>query len=95
MADTVYRNGRPSADDMDSLSSLKKQTAAAGNKYILIEHADDFAQLTDGNWIVQKPWLFGKDIRVFVIGKKVEAAVLRVPFQFQGKLYVRWIGFAI
>ena len=56
---------------------LKKHVAAAGNKYILIEHADDLAELNDGNWIVQKPGLFGKDIRVFVIGKKVKAAVLR------------------
>jgi gamma-F420-2:alpha-L-glutamate ligase len=77
MADTVYCNGRPSADDME-LPFIAKETSGRGGKQVfLIEHADDLAQLKDGNWIVQKPGLFGRDIRVFVIGKKVKAAVLR------------------
>ncbi|MGM1034699.1 MAG: ATP-grasp domain-containing protein [Bacillota bacterium] len=77
MADTVYCNGRPSADDME-LPFIAKETSGRGGKQVfLIEHADDLAQLNDGNWIVQKPGLFGRDIRVFVVGNKVKAAVLR------------------
>lgn len=54
MADTVYCNGRPSADDME-LPFIAKETSGRGGKQVfLIEHADDLAQLNDGNWIVQK-----------------------------------------
>jgi glutathione synthase/RimK-type ligase-like ATP-grasp enzyme len=77
MTDTVYCNGKPSADDME-LPFIAKETSGRGGKQVfLIEHADDLAQLNDGNWIVQKPGLFGRDIRVFVVGNKVKAAVLR------------------
>lgn len=77
MSDTVYCNGRPGADDME-LPFIAKETSGRGGKQVfLIEHADDLAQLNDGNWIVQKPGLFGRDIRVFVVGNKVKAAVLR------------------
>lgn len=77
MVDTVYCNGRPSANDME-LPFIAKETSGRGGKQVfLIEHADDLAQLNDGNWIVQKPGLFGRDIRVFVVGNKVKAAVLR------------------
>ncbi|AMM94075.1 hypothetical protein UP17_17620 [Peribacillus simplex] len=77
MADTVYCNGSPNAEDME-LPFIAKETGGRGGKQVyLIEHADDLAELNDGNWIVQKPGLFGRDIRVFVVGKKVKAAVLR------------------
>lgn len=77
MADTVYCNGRPNAEDME-LPFIAKETRGRGGKQVyLIEDADDLAELNDGNWIVQKPGLFGRDIRVFVVGKKVKAAVLR------------------
>lgn len=50
---------------------IAKETRGRGGKQVyLIEHADDLAELNDGNWIVQKPGLFGRDIRVFVVGKK-------------------------
>lgn len=50
---------------------IAKETGGRGGKQVyLIEHADDLAELNDGNWIVQKPGLFGRDIRVFVVGKK-------------------------
>ncbi|MDM5211462.1 ATP-grasp domain-containing protein [Peribacillus sp. NJ4] len=77
MADTIYCNGKPNADDMEFPFIAKETRGRGGKQVYLIEHADDLAELNDGNWIVQKPGLFGKDIRVFVIGKKVKAAVLR------------------
>ncbi|MGG0846635.1 ATP-grasp domain-containing protein [Peribacillus simplex] len=77
MADTIYCNGKPNADDMEFPFIAKETRGRGGKQVYLIEHADDLAELDDGNWIVQKPGLFGKDIRVFVIGKKVKAAVLR------------------
>ncbi|WP_230160344.1 ATP-grasp domain-containing protein, partial [Peribacillus simplex] len=77
MADTVYCNGKPSADDMEFPFIAKETRGRGGKQVYLIQHADDLAELNDGNWIVQKPGLFGRDIRVFVVGKKVKAAVLR------------------
>ncbi|AXN37740.1 hypothetical protein CN689_03845 [Peribacillus butanolivorans] len=77
MADTVYCQGKPSADDMDFPFIAKEAHGRGGKQVYLIEHAHDLAELSEGNWIVQKPCVFGKDIRVFVIGKKVVAAVLR------------------
>lgn len=77
MADTIYCNGKPNADDMEFPFIAKETRGRGGKQVYLIEHADDLAELNDGNWIVQKPGLFGKDIRVFVVGKKVKAAVLR------------------
>ncbi|MGE1162264.1 ATP-grasp domain-containing protein [Peribacillus simplex] len=77
MADTVYCNGRPNAEDMEFPFIAKETRGRGGKQVYLIEDADDLAELNDGNWIVQKPGLFGRDIRVFVVGKKVKAAVLR------------------
>ncbi|MGG4264333.1 ATP-grasp domain-containing protein [Peribacillus simplex] len=77
MADTVYCNGRPGADVMEFPFIAKETRGRGGKQVYLIEHADDLAELNDGNWIVQKPGLFGRDIRVFVVGQKVMAAVLR------------------
>ncbi|WP_057911551.1 ATP-grasp domain-containing protein [Peribacillus muralis] len=77
MADTVYCQGRPSADDMDFPFIAKETNGRGGKQVFLIQHARDLAELKDGNWLVQKPGLFGRDIRVFVIGNEVKAAVLR------------------
>ncbi|KWW15912.1 hypothetical protein AS888_07665 [Peribacillus simplex] len=77
MTDTVYCNGRPKATDM-ALPFIAKETKGRGGKQVyLIENEADLAQLNEGNWIVQKPGRFGQDIRVFVIGNQVKAAVLR------------------
>lgn len=72
------------------LPFIAKETSGRGGKQVfLIEHADDLAQLNDGNWIVQKPGLFGRDIRVFVVGNKVKAAVLRSPLPVSRQI-IRW-----
>ncbi|PJN87371.1 ATP-grasp domain-containing protein [Bacillus sp. mrc49] len=77
MTDTVYCNGRPKATDM-AFPLIAKETKGRGGKQVyLIENEADLAQLNEGNWIVQKPGRFGQDIRVFVIGNQVKAAVLR------------------
>ncbi|AOH55948.1 hypothetical protein ABE28_016420 [Peribacillus muralis] len=77
MTDTVYCNGRPTSKDME-FPFIAKETGGRGGKQVyLIENNADLAQLNDGNWIVQKPGRFGQDIRVFVVGNQVQAAVLR------------------
>ncbi|CAH0132177.1 Alpha-aminoadipate--LysW ligase LysX [Peribacillus sp. Bi96] len=77
MADTVYCNGRPNAHDMEFPFIAKETHGRGGKQVYLIEHANDLVEMNDGSWIVQKPGLFGKDIRVFVVGNNVKAAVLR------------------
>lgn len=77
MSDTVYCYGQPSADDMEFPFIAKDIHGRGGKQVYLIEHDKDLKELPEAKWIVQKPGVFGKDIRVFVIGQRIVAAVLR------------------
>ena len=77
MSDTVYCNGRPSTSDMELPFIAKDVHGRGGKQVYLIEHEKDLRELPNAKWIVQRPGVFGKDIRVFVIGKRIIAAVLR------------------
>ena len=49
-----------------------------GKNVYLVENSEQLTLLpSEGEWLIQKPAVFGKDVRVFVIGKKIIAAVLR------------------
>ena len=77
MSDTVYCNGIPSTSDMELPFIAKDVHGRGGKQVYLIEHEKDLRELPNAKWIVQRPGVFGKDIRVFVIGKRIIAAVLR------------------
>ncbi|MGE7601019.1 ATP-grasp domain-containing protein [Peribacillus sp. NPDC097675] len=77
MADTVYCHGQPRSEDMEYPFIAKDIHGRGGKQVFLIEQDKDLHELPDGKWIVQKPAVFGKDIRVFVIGTRIIAAVLR------------------
>lgn len=77
MADTVYCHGQPRAVDMEFPFIAKDIHGRGGKQVYLIEQDKDLHALPDAKWIVQKPGVFGKDIRVFVIGTRIVAAVLR------------------
>ena len=77
MSDTVYCYGQPNADDMEFPFIAKDIHGRGGKQVYLIEQDRDLKELPDAKWIVQKPGVFGKDIRVFVIGQRIVAAVLR------------------
>ena len=78
MTDTIYCSGQPAAGDMDYPFIAKEIHGRGGMQVYLIENESDLEKLPkEGQWIVQKPGTFGKDVRVFVIGKKIIAAVLR------------------
>ncbi|MGE7779539.1 ATP-grasp domain-containing protein [Peribacillus sp. NPDC097264] len=77
MSDTVYCYGNPSTNDMELPFIAKDVHGRGGKQVYLIEHEKDLRELPNAKWIVQKPGVFGKDIRVFVIGNRIIAAVLR------------------
>ena len=77
MSDTVYCNGIPSTSDMEMPFIAKDVHGRGGKQVYLIEHEKDLRELPNAKWIVQRPGVFGKDIRVFVIGNRIIAAVLR------------------
>ncbi|MGE7120005.1 ATP-grasp domain-containing protein [Peribacillus sp. NPDC046944] len=77
MSDTVYCYGTPSTSDMELPFIAKDVHGRGGKQVYLIEHEKDLRELPNAKWIVQKPGVFGKDIRVFVIGNRIIAAVLR------------------
>ncbi|MFJ7637430.1 MULTISPECIES: RimK family alpha-L-glutamate ligase [unclassified Peribacillus] len=77
MSDTVYCYGNPSTSDMELPFIAKDVHGRGGKQVYLIEHEKDLRELPNAKWIVQKPGVFGKDIRVFVIGNRIIAAVLR------------------
>ena len=58
---------------------IAKEVHGRGGKSVyLVENSEQLASLpTEGEWLIQKPAVFGKDVRVFVVGKKIIAAVLR------------------
>ena len=77
MADTVYCNGQPVAGVMNYPFITKEIHGRGGKQVYLIKKEKDLEELPKGQWIAQEPGIFGKDVRVFVIGKRIIAAVLR------------------
>ncbi|PLT32380.1 RimK family alpha-L-glutamate ligase [Bacillus sp. V5-8f] len=59
---------------------VAKEVSGRGGKQVyLIENQNDehLLQGSPGKWIFQKPAVYGKDVRVFVVGRKIIASVLR------------------
>ncbi|MFD0047825.1 RimK family alpha-L-glutamate ligase [Actinomycetes bacterium NPDC127524] len=79
MADTLFYE--TSLDRVFSFPYIVKEVhGRGGNAVYLAENENDKKKIRldpHGKWIVQRPAQLGKDVRVFVIGKKVIAAVLR------------------
>jgi gamma-F420-2:alpha-L-glutamate ligase len=77
MSDTVYCQG-PALTDLSFPFIAKEVHGRGGKSVYLIENSDQLSSLpNEGEWLIQKPAVFGKDVRVFVVGKKIIAAVLR------------------
>ncbi|PLS16877.1 hypothetical protein CVD28_14575 [Bacillus sp. M6-12] len=82
MADTVFYHGEM-LDGMAAPFSypfiVKEVHGRGGKSVYMINSEADIEKIKHlrGSWIIQKPAVLGKDIRVFVIGKKILAAVLR------------------
>jgi gamma-F420-2:alpha-L-glutamate ligase len=78
MSDTLYAHKLPK-NPYDYPYIVKEVHGRGGKQVYLIERESDLANLpaTKGKWIIQKPAVFGKDLRVFVIGRKIFRAVLR------------------
>lgn len=77
MSDTVYCYGQPTANDMEFPFIVKEIHGRGGKQVYLIIDETDLVDLPEAKWIAQKPGIFGRDIRVFVIGNRIMAAVLR------------------
>lgn len=82
MADTIYCPGNSFTSNGVPLPYpyIAKEVSGRGGKQVfLIKNEADEKKLTgrQGQWIIQKPAEFGKDVRVFIVGKKILAAVLR------------------
>ncbi|OIK14358.1 ATP-grasp domain-containing protein [Bacillus sp. MUM 13] len=79
MADTLFYE--TSLDRVFSFPYIVKEVhGRGGNAVYLAGNEDEKKNIRldpHGKWIVQKPAQLGKDVRVFVIGKKIIAAVLR------------------
>lgn len=77
MSDTIYCGGPVQA--MLPFPFIAKEVHGRGGKSVyLVESSEQLASLPrEGEWLIQKPAVFGKDVRVFVIGKQIIAAVLR------------------
>lgn len=77
MSDTVYCCGSVRAEL--PFPFIAKEVHGRGGKSVyLVENREQLAKLpTEGEWLIQKPAVFGKDVRVFVVGEKIIAAVLR------------------
>ncbi len=77
MSDTIYCGG--SVQATLPFPFIAKEVHGRGGKSVyLVENHEQLASLpTEGEWLIQKPAIFGKDVRVFVVGKRIVAAVLR------------------
>ena len=77
MSDTIYCGGPVQA--VLPFPFIAKEVHGRGGKSVyLVENSEQLASLPrEGEWLIQKPAVFGKDVRVFVIGKQIIAAVLR------------------
>ncbi|RFU71563.1 ATP-grasp domain-containing protein [Peribacillus saganii] len=82
MADTIFYHG----EKLDQLAFpfpypfiVKEVHGRGGKRVYMIKSEDDIRKIEHlrGTWLLQKPAVFGKDIRIFVIGQKIIAAVLR------------------
>ncbi|MDQ0219386.1 ATP-grasp domain-containing protein [Peribacillus cavernae] len=82
MADTIYGNG-DSFDGSDvpfDYPYIAKEISGRGGKQVFLiknENGEHGLKGAAGGWIIQKPAVYGKDLRVFIVGKKIIAAVLR------------------
>ena len=77
MSDTIYCCG-PVRAELPYPFIAKEVHGRGGKSVYLVENSEQLASLpTEGEWLIQKPAVFGKDVRVFVVGKKIIAAVLR------------------
>lgn len=77
MTDTVYcRHGINATLPFPFIA--KEVYGRGGKSVYLIKNEADLSSIPpEGEWLIQKPGVFGKDVRVFVIGKNIIAAVLR------------------
>ena len=77
MSDTIYCCG-PVQAELPYPFIAKEVHGRGGKSVYLVENSEQLAALpTQGEWLIQKPAVFGKDVRVFVVGKKIIGAVLR------------------
>ena len=71
MSDTVYCGG-PVQAALPFPFIAKEVHGRGGKSVYLVENHEQLASLpTEGEWLIQKPATFGKDVRVFVVGKKL------------------------
>ncbi|RFU65890.1 ATP-grasp domain-containing protein [Peribacillus glennii] len=82
MADTIYgnRDHFRREDVLLQYPYIAKEVSGRGGKQVyLIENEKEEHELqgSPGKWILQKPAVYGKDVRVFIVGRKIIAAVLR------------------
>lgn len=78
MSDTIYCNGPIQAATFPFPFIAKEVHGRGGKSVYLVENEAQLAALpSTGEWLMQKPAVFGKDVRVFVVGKQIIAAVLR------------------
>lgn len=77
MSDTVYCGGTVQA--LLPFPFIAKEVHGRGGKSVyLVKNHEQLASLpAEGEWLIQKPAVFGKDVRIFIVGKKIIAAVLR------------------
>jgi gamma-F420-2:alpha-L-glutamate ligase len=82
MADTIYCGGNAFTGENIPFRYpyIAKEVSGRGGKQVFLIHNEADANAlkgTPGTWIAQKPAVYGKDVRVFIVGKKIIAAVLR------------------
>lgn len=77
MSDTIYCFG-PVQPHLPFPFIAKEVHGRGGKSVYLVENQAQLLSLPkDGEWLIQKPATYGKDVRVFVVGKKIIAAILR------------------
>ena len=71
MSDTIYCRGHVHEDIL--FPFIAKEVHGRGGKSVyLVENKEQLTSLPkEGEWLIQKPAVFGKDVRVFVVGKKL------------------------
>ncbi|WP_110927096.1 ATP-grasp domain-containing protein [Bacillus massiliglaciei] len=80
MIDTLYCAGHPSKESVPYRFPyiVKEVHGRGGRNVYMIQKETELAALPEGrDWLIQKPAVTGRDIRVFVVGGEIIAAVLR------------------
>lgn len=78
MADTSFlAKDQVNASAIERPFILKEAKGRSGKQVYKIEHPEDLPNVDGEQYIAQAPAVYGRDLRVFVMGNKIMGAVLR------------------